>query len=173
LKIIGVTRHQGRARSRAAAAMAATVAAGAAVLAFAGSPAYASGGTGAGDPHATGCDASAYSLSTAQMPGEVLTMRVGGVIAGYAYLRYSAGCQTEWVKVTYNSGFLPMPSVWVQNTSGTNLYSSDLAPWQGTTWTWQLPGMRYRAACGGVQMYYTNGIGNYGVYAGWFYLGCA
>jgi hypothetical protein len=100
-------------------------------------------------------------------------MRDGREIVGYAYLRYSVACQTEWLTVTYNNGYIPSPSFWLQNQSGTDLYVSDFAPWQGKVWTWMWGGMRDRAGCGGVQMYHTNGIGNYGAYLGWYYVGCA
>lgn len=136
-------------------------------------PAAASLIYGDGDPHLAGCDATAISLKTPQAPKGYLTIKDGSTIAGYAYLRYSVACQSEWVTVTYNSGYYPSPWFWLQNQSGTDLQTSTFAPWQGKVWTDMWDDMHYRAGCGGVQMYHANGIGGQGAYLGWYYLGCA
>lgn len=124
--------------------------------------------TSAGDPHYSGCDQSAVTLRYRYMYD-------GSAYMGMALLRYSRVCQTEWVTVFYNSGYYPSPSVWEQNQTGTDLYVSSFAPWQGTVWTEQLAGMYYTAGCGGVQMYHTLNqfVPAQGDYIGWFYLGCA
>jgi Protein of unknown function (DUF2690) len=124
--------------------------------------------TSAGDPHYSGCDQSAVTIGYRYMYN-------GSAYMGLAQLRYSNVCQTEWVTVYYNSGYYPSPSVWEQNQSGTDLYVSPFAPWQGTVWTDQLAGMRYTAACGGVQMYHTLNqfVPARGDYIGWYYIGCA
>jgi len=122
------------------------------------------------DPHNTGCDRTAYTLKAKAMYDPT-----NGAYIGLALLRYSTGCQTEWVTVYYSSGYFPWPSVWNQNQSGTDVYTSDDAPYQGTVWTGMLYNMRYRAGCGGVQVYRT--INQYyptpGKYLAWYYIGCA
>ncbi|MER5888764.1 hypothetical protein ABT160_33480 [Streptomyces sp. NPDC001941] len=131
---------------------------------------------GDGDPRQSGCDASGINLTTAQMPGGEFTIRdpANGAVAGHGYLRYSTSCQSEWVKVTYNTGYLPdQASLWLQNQSGTDLYNSGYAPWGGTIWTWMYRNMRTRVGCGGVRMYRATQGGGYGSYLGWFYFGCA
>lgn len=134
------------------------------------SAAPAGAATNGSSPHATRCDADAISLHTYGMPDPQT-----GAVMGYSYLRYSPTCQTEWVTVNYNSGYYPEPSVWVQNQSGTNLYTAGDSYWGGKVWTNQLADMRYRTACGGVQMYrtYNQYVPSRGAYMGWFYLGCA
>jgi hypothetical protein len=47
-----------------------------------------------------------------------------GTEMGYAYLVYSSGCQTEWTTVHTFSPYYSLPSVWLQNQSGTNLYEA-------------------------------------------------
>ena len=122
------------------------------------------------DPHQTGCDQTAVTVGSRSMYDPT-----NGAYIGLAQLRYSRGCETEWVTVFYNSGYYPSPSVWLQNQSGTDLYASDQAPYQGTVWTNQLPNMRYRTACGGVHVYRT--VNAYypspGKWLAWFYIGCA
>jgi hypothetical protein len=147
-----------------------------ATMVLVASPASASGGTGDGDPHQSGCDATAINLATAEHPDAVLTMHdpANGAVAGYVYLRYSTGCQSEWVTVTYNQGYLPdQASFWLQNQSGTDLYNSDFSPGGGKIWTWMYRNMKYRVGCGGVQMYHATQGGSYGSYMGWYYIGCA
>jgi hypothetical protein len=96
-----------------------------------------------------------------------------GAVMGWAYLVYSPDCQTEWVRVHYRSGYSPSPSIWLQNQNGTNLYTAESGVYVGTTdgpwaaWTFQLTNMRYQTACGGVQMYRSNGQ-----YVNWNYVGC-
>lgn len=123
------------------------------------------------DPNRSGCDANAVSLRTPQMPNYYLRMidPSGNNEIGYAYLRYSRSCETQWVKVNYNNGYIVRPWVWKQNQSGTDRGISDWSPAQGTHWTWQLFGMRYSAGCGGVHVYRYS----YDNYVGWYYLGCA
>jgi hypothetical protein len=124
----------------------------------------------AGDPSRSGCDTSRYDLRSKRMYDPAT-----GAYMGLGILRYSVACQTEWVTVYYNAGYYPEPSVWLQNQAGTDLYTSMWAPWQGTVWTGMLPNMKYRAGCGGVQMYrtYNQYYPSRGKYIGWFYLGCA
>jgi hypothetical protein len=89
---------------------------------------------------------------------------------GTASLIYSSGCQTEWVKVTFNVPYSPQPSVWMQNRTGTDLYEANELVWPyGVRWTNQLSNMATTAACGGVQVY-DESSGNY---VGWYYIGCA
>jgi hypothetical protein len=140
------------------------------------SPASASGGTGDGDPHQSGCDADARNLVTRENPTGVMTIRdpANNAIAGYGYLRYSPACESEWVTITYNQGYLPgNASFWLQNQAGTDLYNSGYSPWGGKIWTWMYRNMRYRTGCGGVQMYHATYGGAYGSYLGWYYIGCA
>lgn len=94
-----------------------------------------------------------------------------GANMGTAYLVYSAGCQTEWVTVHANSPYYPLPSVWLQNQTGTDLYETITSgdP-QGVYWTYQLANMKYQTACGGVQMY--NALAPGTGYVNWNYLGC-
>jgi hypothetical protein len=124
----------------------------------------------AGDPYYTNCYLSSVGLKqiTLYDPANHANM-------GVAILKYSKTCKTEWVSVYYNSGYFPSPSVWVQNQTGTNLYTSGGAPYQGTVWTEMLPSMQYRVGCGGVQMYHTYNAyyPTQGKYIGWYYIGCA
>lgn len=126
-----------------------------------GTPAWAAS---AGDPDqgTPPCD----TLSTS--PHNVTTMAdpSTGASMGTAYLVYSAGCQTEWVTVHVNWGYAAWPSVWLQNQSGTDLYEAASLD-NSTVWTYQLADMKYQTACGGVQMYRSNGS-----YVNWNYLGC-
>lgn len=125
-------------------------------------PGAAYAGTGAGDPVTTGCDNSSYTSRH-----NVLDMYdpSNGAYTGQAYLVYSSLCQTEWVTVHYSSGYSPSPSVWLQNQTGTDLYAAYTGG--GLSYTYMLGDMRYRVACGGVQMYRSNGS-----YVNWNYLGC-
>lgn len=83
------------------------------------SPALAADGD---DPTWYGCDSGAVRLRTAQMPNRQLRMvdPANGQQIGYAYLVYSSQCETQWVKVNYNSGYYPQPSVWRRNQSDAN-----------------------------------------------------
>ncbi|MBO4205876.1 hypothetical protein [Micromonospora echinofusca] len=154
---------------RGLAMLAATITATAVALAPM-SPALAADGD---DPTWYGCDSGAQRLVTAQMPDRQLRMvdPANGAVIGYAYLIYSPTCETQWVKVNYNSGYYPQPSVWRQNQSGTNQYISQFSPWGGTVWTYVLDGMRTQAGCGGVQIY--RGVSGGSGHVGWYYLGCA
>lgn len=121
--------------------------------------------TGA-SPRGTNCDSDGRTLKSLRM-----TDPANGAEIGWAYLRYSPSCGTEWVTVTYASGYFPRPSVWNQNQSGTDQYTAGDAPYQGKVWTKMIADMRYRAGCGGVQMY--RGVSGGNGYVGWYYLGCA
>ncbi|MFF4810964.1 hypothetical protein ACFY03_22400 [Micromonospora chersina] len=138
----------------------ATLLAAAAIFAIA-LPSTAYAGTGAGDPSTTGCDRQQTS------PHNQIYMYdpANGAYMGTAYLVYSNGCDTEWLTVRYTSGYRPSPSIWLQNQSGTDLYAAYNTG--GLAYTYQFGSMRYRTACGGVQMYRSNGS-----YVDWFYLGC-
>ncbi|MCR6484011.1 hypothetical protein M8542_14395 [Amycolatopsis sp. OK19-0408] len=88
----------------------------------------------------------------------------GGTRAATAHLRYSRSCGTQWVTVYFLPGYSAAPSVWLQNQSGTNLYTaySDST----SAYTYQLFNMANRVGCGGTHLYHN------GVYLKWTYLGC-
>lgn len=136
----------------------------AAILAFLPGAAAASESLG-DDPDYSGCDTQHAVVDK----HTTMTDPRNGNIIGTAYLIYSFGCASEWVKVVYNASiYIVSPSVWKQNQSGTDLYESGLDwefPW-GVDWTWQLEGMSTTAGCGGVQVY--DAVG----YVNWYYLGC-
>jgi hypothetical protein len=119
-------------------------------------------------PWETGC----LYAGQHQYPPRYMYDPRNGRYVGWAAVEYSTTCQTEWVEVQYVAGYEPEPSVWMQNQSGTNLYTAP--SYWGDRWTYQLAGMRYRAGCGGVQLYaaadgWWQGRGQY---LGWYYLGC-
>jgi hypothetical protein len=76
--------------------------------------------------------------------------------------------KTDWVTVYTYGTYYPDPSIWLQNQAGTNVYEALMSgdP-QGTHWTDQLGGMKYRTACGGVQIYNVNSR-----WVSWNYIGC-
>lgn len=117
-------------------------------------------------PWATGC------LYEGQHIYPQVRLYDGNRYVGWAAVEYSTYCQTEWVEVQYIMGYEPEPSVWMQNQSGTNLYTAD--SYWGDRWTFQLASMRYRAGCGGVQLYRAadGAWSGRGQYLGWYYLGC-
>jgi hypothetical protein len=117
----------------------------------------------AGNPDAGNppCD----TQSTSEHNFHTMYDPANGAVMGTAYLVYSAGCQTEWVTVHVNAGYSPSPSVWLQNQTGTDLYTAGSSG--STYWTYQLANMQYQVACGGVQMYRSSGA-----YVNWNYLGC-
>ena len=126
----------------------------------------------AGDPYTSGCDNTAVT-------GRLLAVVYDGTRIGNAELRYSTSCQTEWVTFYSSSGyaannFYIEPSVWLQNQTGTNLYTAASSPSMGTVYTDMLPDMRYRTACGGIQLY--RGLNAAGEeqedWLGWYYIGC-
>jgi hypothetical protein len=93
-----------------------------------------------------------------------------GAVMGVARIDYSAGCQTEWVKVDGDSPYYPASaSVWMQNQTGTDLYET-LESGEGEYWTYQLGNMKYQTGCGGAQMY--NALAPGTGYVTWVYLGC-
>ena len=122
------------------------------------------GNVNAGDPHQTGCDTTERLLKS-------MTLRDGAKVAGYAYMRYSTGCQTQWLTVNLSAGYAVDPSIWIQNTTGTTLHESYGSPGAGagTQWTFQLEGMRYQTGCSGAQLYRVPGYN----WISWNYLGCA
>lgn len=115
----------------------------------------------AGDPQTTGCASSEITLLSAAMYSPN-----NGAYMGSEYLRYSTGCRTEWVTVDYASGYSAQPSVWMQNQTGTNLYTAENNG--SAVWTYQLGSMKYATACGGAQMYTSSGT-----WVAWDYIGCA
>jgi hypothetical protein len=119
----------------------------------------------AGDPSLgwPPCD----TQSTSRHNTMTLVDHSNGDVMGTAYLVYSAGCQTKWVTVHIYPPYEGTPSVWLQNQSG-SLSEPPTSGQGGTQWTYQLGSMKYRAACGGVQMYY----GLTGAWVDWYYLGC-
>lgn len=114
----------------------------------------------AGDPQTTGCAASEVTDIGVNMydPNN-------GAYMGSEYLRYSTACATEWVTVYPASGYTAQPSVWMQNQSGTDLYTAENLG--SAIWTYQLGNMAYATACGGSQMYTTSGT-----WVAWEYIGC-
>ncbi|MET8848525.1 hypothetical protein [Amycolatopsis sp. NPDC004625] len=139
-------------RSKAAVLMIAAAAVG--LLFTAGT---ASAATTDPNPQTSGCAAS--------MSREVVAdIYDGGTRAATAHLRYSRSCGTQWVTVYYLPGYSAAPSVWLQNQSGTNLYTaySDST----SAYTYQLFNMANRVGCGGTHLYHN------GAYLNWTYLGC-
>jgi len=131
----------------------------AAALAVLVLPAAAQAASG-GDPQATGCAGSQVTdLSTNMYDPN------NGWYMGTEYLRYSRNCSSEWVTVDYANGYRAQPSVWIQNRSGTNLYTA--RDNGAAVWTYQLINMKYTAACGGAQMYDSSGR-----WVAWEYIGC-
>src|SRR5580704_4656558 len=92
-------------------------------------PASVAGATNAGDPHTTGCDQTAIT-------GKSIPVYAHGSYLGSLNLRYSNSCQTEWVTFYAASyaaatGYYFQPSVWMQNQSGTDLYTAPSSPFIG------------------------------------------
>jgi hypothetical protein len=130
-------------------------------------PASAASADNAGDPSVgiPPCD----TQSASRHNSVTMVDHSNGDTIGTAYIVYSAGCQTKWVTEHEYSPYYGVPYVWLQNQSGSLSYAplSGQGGW-GTDWTDQLGNMKYRAACGGVEMYY----GLTGAAVGWYYLGC-
>lgn len=141
----------------------------------------ASAATTAGDPFTSGCDLSAItgkSVGLYQIGSSIDTTGAGEFL-GNLDLRYSTSCETEWVTFYPASGYAATnfylePSVWLQNQTGTNLYTAPSSGYMGEVYTNMLPSMKYRTACGGMQVY--QGIEASGAeqegYVGWAYIGC-
>ena len=157
----GTAAQYGRGRRRRLSVLGALITALLMVSSTSGPSAWAAS---AGDPDqgTPPCD----TQFTSQHNGIAMTDPSTGASTGTAYLVYSAGCQTEWVTVHVNWGYSAWPSVWIQNQSGTDLYRTASLD-NSTVWTYQLANMKYQTACGGVQMYRSNGS-----YVNWNYLGC-
>jgi Protein of unknown function (DUF2690) len=115
----------------------------------------------AGNPQTSGCAASEVTLLSTKMYNPR-----NGTYMGAEYLRYSNNCQTEWTTVDYANGYSAQPSVWMQNRTGTNLYTVENNG--SAVWTYQLANMKYATACGGAQMYNPSGA-----WVAWEYIGCA
>jgi hypothetical protein len=125
------------------------------------------------DPHESTCDVSnPVTLATYHMYDPTDNNRK----IGDAYLRYSRGCETQWVTVYFDSNrYTPEPWVWKQNQTGTDRGLSPFSSWGGLSpfWTYQLFNMRTTAGCGGVHIRrYNPNTGATGQYIGWYYLGC-
>nr|WP_231127262.1 DUF2690 domain-containing protein [Motilibacter aurantiacus] len=131
-------------------------------VAVAGSPSALAVSNGT-NPQTTGCSASAITTGSTR----AIVDPSNGYRVGTAELRYSTGCQSQWTRVNFGGGYRVDPSIWLLNQNGTNLHSA-YNDGYSNAYTFQLSDMKYRTACGGVQVYRSNGS-----WVGWYYIGCA
>ncbi|MEU7478350.1 DUF2690 domain-containing protein [Lentzea sp. NPDC042327] len=109
------------------------------------------------NPQTSGCAAS----MSRQVSADIYD---GSQRVATAHLRYSRSCGSQWVSVYFLPGYSAAPSVWLQNQSGTDLYTaySDST----SAYTYQHFNMANRVGCGGTHLYRN------GTHLGWTYLGC-